>query len=50
MASTPSPADGSRSLILDHYAWAKIGRGFAVIALAGLVMLTLNVRAIRAYD
>jgi ABC-2 type transport system permease protein len=39
-----------RSLILDHYAWAKIGRGFAVIALAGIVMVTLNVRMIRAYD
>lgn len=39
-----------RSLILDHYNWAKIGRGFAVIAVAGLVMLALNVRTIRGYD
>jgi ABC-2 type transport system permease protein len=39
-----------RSLILDNYAWAKIGRGFAVVAVAGVLMVFLNVRAVRAYD
>lgn len=39
-----------RSLILDDLAWARIGRGFAVVAVAGVVMVVLNVRAIRAYD
>jgi len=39
-----------RSLILDDLAWAKIGRGFAVIAVFGVLMAFLNVRAIRAYD
>jgi ABC-2 type transport system permease protein len=39
-----------RSLILDDLAWAKIGRGFTVVAVAGIVMVLLNVRAIRAYD
>ncbi len=42
--------EGQRSLILEEYAWARIGRGFAVIAVAGAVMLALNVRAIRSYD
>jgi ABC-2 type transport system permease protein len=39
-----------RSLILENYAWAKIGRGFAVVAVAGVLMIFLNVRAVRAYD
>jgi len=39
-----------RSLILDEFAWTKIGRGFAVVAVAGVVMVALNVRTIRAYD
>jgi len=39
-----------RSLILEDFAWAKIGRGFAVIAVAGGIMLILNVRTVRAYD
>jgi ABC-2 type transport system permease protein len=39
-----------RSLILDNYAWAKLGRGFAVVAVAGVLMVFLNVRAVRAYD
>ncbi len=42
--------EAMRSLILDDLAWAKIGRGFVVVALFGLVMLALNVRTIRAYD
>ncbi len=39
-----------RSLILEDLAWATIGRGFAVVAAAGVVMVALNVRTIRAYD
>jgi ABC-2 type transport system permease protein len=39
-----------RSLIIDELAWPTIGRGFAVVAAAGVVMVGLNVRAIRRYD
>ncbi len=39
-----------RSLILDDLAWAAIGRGFAVVVVAGIAMVALNVRTIRAYD
>ncbi len=39
-----------RSLILEDFAWATIGRGFAVVAVAGIAMVSLNVRSIRAYD
>ena len=39
-----------RSLILEDLAWGTIGRGFGVVAVATVLMLTLNVRAIRAYD
>ncbi len=39
-----------RSLILEDFAWDKIGRGFAVVAVAGLLMIFLNVRTVRAYD
>ncbi|MDQ1356764.1 MAG: type transport system permease protein [Acidimicrobiaceae bacterium] len=39
-----------RSLILDDLDWTRIGRGFAVVAIAGVVMVALNVRAIRSYD
>jgi ABC-2 type transport system permease protein len=39
-----------RSLILEPHNWTRIGRGFAVVAVAGVVMVTLNVRTIRTYD
>jgi ABC-2 type transport system permease protein len=39
-----------RSLILQDLAWAKIWPGFLVIAIAGALMLALNVRVIRRYD
>jgi hypothetical protein len=39
-----------RSLILESSDWATVGRGFAVVAVAGVIMVVLNVRAIRAYD
>jgi ABC-2 type transport system permease protein len=39
-----------RSLILVDLDWGAIGRGFGVVALAGVVMVALNVRTIRRYD
>jgi ABC-2 type transport system permease protein len=42
--------EAQRSLILEHYNWTAIGRGFVVVAVAGLLMLALNVRTIRTYD
>jgi ABC-2 type transport system permease protein len=42
--------EGMRSLILQHFQWGRIGLGFGVVALAGLVALALNVRAIETYD
>ncbi len=39
-----------RSLILEHYDWTAIGRGFAVVVVFGLAMLVLNVRTMRTYD
>ena len=42
--------EAMRSLILEDFAWATIGWGFAVVIGAGALMVVLNVRAIRAYD
>jgi ABC-2 type transport system permease protein len=39
-----------RSLILEDFHWAKIWPGFLVVAVAGAIMLALNVRVIRNYD
>jgi ABC-2 type transport system permease protein len=39
-----------RSLILEDMVWAKIWPGFLVVAVAGGLMLALNVRVIRNYD
>ena len=39
-----------RSLILEDLSWAPLARGFAVVAVAGVVMVALNVRLMRAYD
>jgi ABC-2 type transport system permease protein len=39
-----------RSLILQDLVWAKIWPGFLVVAVAGALMLVLNVRVIRRYD
>jgi len=54
VAATLNPVtyimEALRSLILDDLAWTKIGRGFAVVAVFGVIMATLNVRAIRNYD
>ncbi len=54
IAATLNPVtyimEALRSLILEDLAWEAIGRGFAVVAVAGVVMVVLNVRTIRAYD
>ena len=42
--------EGLRSLILLDFEWAAIGRGFLVVAVAGLLAISLNVRIIRNYD
>jgi ABC-2 type transport system permease protein len=39
-----------RSLILEDLNWAKIWPGFLVVAIAGALMLALNVRVIERYD
>lgn len=39
-----------RSLILVDLDWGAIAKGFAVVAVAGALMVILNVRTIRAYD
>ena len=39
-----------RSLILQDFVWGRIALGFGVVAVAGAVMLALNVRMIRNYD
>ena len=39
-----------RSLILDDLAWSSIWPGFAVVVVAGTLMLTLNIRMIKHYD
>jgi ABC-2 type transport system permease protein len=54
IAATYNPVtyimEAMRSFILESNDWGTIGRGFAVVAVAGVVMVVLNVRAIRAYD
>ena len=39
-----------RSLILTDIQWATVGKGFLVVALAGTLSVSLNVRAINTYD
>jgi len=54
IAATLNPVtyimEAARSLILEGYDWAAIGRGFLVAGLAGVLMLTLSVRAVNRYD
>jgi ABC-2 type transport system permease protein len=54
VAATLNPVtyimEGLRSLILEDLAWGAVLKGFAVIAVAGLVMVTLSIRTIRRYD
>jgi ABC-2 type transport system permease protein len=42
--------EGMRSLILQDLVWSAILKGFAVVAVAGVLMLFLNVRLINRYD
>jgi ABC-2 type transport system permease protein len=39
-----------RSLVLQDFVWAPLARGFAVVAVLGVLMVALNVRLIRDYD
>jgi ABC-2 type transport system permease protein len=39
-----------RALILQDLAWTTVARGFAVVAVLGVLMIALNVRVIRSYD
>jgi ABC-2 type transport system permease protein len=39
-----------RSLVLQDLHWASIWPGFLVVAVAGALMLALNVRTINRYD
>jgi ABC-2 type transport system permease protein len=54
VAATYNPVtyvmEGMRSLILEDFNWGRIGAAYAVVAVAGAVMLVLNVRMIRNYD
>ena len=54
LAATFNPVtyvmEAMRSLILQDLAWATLARGFGVVAVLGVLMVTLNVRVIRDYD
>jgi ABC-2 type transport system permease protein len=54
VAATYNPVtyimEALRSLILEDFDWGAIGAGFAVVAVAGVAMVALNVRTIRSYD
>ena len=54
IAATLNPVtyimEAARSLILEGFNWAALGRGFLVVALAGALMLGLSVRMINNYD
>jgi len=45
-----SVMEALRSLILQDIAWAPLVRGFGVVAVLGVLMVTLNVRLVRDYD
>jgi ABC-2 type transport system permease protein len=54
IAATLNPVtyvmESLRSLVLQDLHWASIWPGFAVVAVAGALMLALNVRSINTYD
>jgi ABC-2 type transport system permease protein len=54
IAATLNPVtyvmEALRSLVLEDFAWATLARGFAVVAVLGVLMVVLNVRFIRSYD
>ena len=54
IAATLNPVtyvmEALRSLILQDLVWSKILPGFLVVAVAGAIMVALNVRVINSYD
>ena len=54
IAATLNPVtyvmESLRSLVLQDLDWASIWPGFLVVAVAGALMLALNVRTINRYD
>jgi ABC-2 type transport system permease protein len=54
IAATLNPVtyvmESLRSIVLQDLDWASIWPGFLVVALAGALMLALNVRTINRYD
>ena len=54
IAATINPVtyvmEAMRTLILEEWNWARIWPGFLVVAIAGAIMLVLNVRVIKRYD
>jgi ABC-2 type transport system permease protein len=54
IAATCNPVtyvmEALRSLVLEDLAWGSIWPGFAVVLVAGALMLALNVRLIQRYD
>jgi ABC-2 type transport system permease protein len=42
--------EAMRALILEDFAWAPLARGFAVVAVAGVLMVILSLRLIHDYD
>jgi ABC-2 type transport system permease protein len=54
IAATYNPVtyvmEAMRSLILQHFAWATLARGFGIVAVLAVIMVALNVRLIRSYD
>jgi ABC-2 type transport system permease protein len=54
IAATCNPVtyvmEALRSLILQDFTFAPLARGFAVVAVLGVLMVALNVRLIRNYD
>jgi ABC-2 type transport system permease protein len=54
IAATLNPVtyvmESLRSLVLEDLNWSSIWPGFAVVAVAGALMLALNVRLIQRYD
>ncbi len=54
IAATLNPVtyvmESLRSLVLQDLHWASIWPGFVVVAVAGALMLVLNVRSIKRYD
>lgn len=54
IAATLNPVtyimEAARSLILDGFDWAVLGRGFAVVGVAATLVMALSVRLINRYD